>query len=48
LQVFQNEEYLPVVVPDEEKFVKRLEGQMLIGRDEDLWVDGKGVIRDEA
>jgi hypothetical protein len=30
-----------VVVPDEEKFLKRSEAVMMIGRDEELWIDGK-------
>jgi len=30
-------------VPDEEKFLKRGEAVMMLGRDVDLWVDGKAV-----
>lgn len=41
MAVFQDEEYLRVVVPDEEKFLKRNEAVMMIGRDEELFVDGK-------
>ncbi len=42
-QVFQDEEYLRVVVPDEESFLKRHEGKMMIGHDDTKWVDGKKV-----
>ena len=41
LQVFQDEEYQRVVVPDEESFLKRSEATMMVGWDEDKWVDGK-------
>jgi len=34
--VFHDEEYLKVVVPDEEKFLKRGEAVMMLGWDEDL------------
>ena len=40
-QVFQDEEYKRVVIPDEESFLKRSEAVMMIGYDEDKWVDGK-------
>lgn len=45
-QIFQDEEYQRVVIPDEESFLKRSEATMMIGYDEDKWVDGavaKGV-----
>jgi hypothetical protein len=43
LAVFEDEEYLRIVVPpDEEKFLKRHEAVMMIGRDvEELFVYGK-------
>jgi hypothetical protein len=41
-QIFQDEGYLRVV-PDEEKFFKRHEAQLMVGYDKDLWVDGKAV-----
>ena len=41
--VFHDEEYLRTVVPDEEKFLKRAEAKMMVGWDEDKWVDGKVV-----
>jgi hypothetical protein len=41
--VFQNEEYLKVVVPDEEKFLKRDEAVMLIGQELPKWVEGKAL-----
>ena len=34
---------MQVVVPDEESFLKRSEAVMMIGYDEDKWVDGKAV-----
>jgi len=43
MAVFQDEEYLRVVVPDETSFLKRHEGKMMIGYDEVKWVDGKKV-----
>ncbi|KAH8896081.1 hypothetical protein GQ53DRAFT_819234 [Thozetella sp. PMI_491] len=39
--VFTDVEYLRIVVPDEEKFLKRAEAQMVIGWEELKWVDGK-------
>jgi hypothetical protein len=36
-----DEDYLKVVVPDEEKFLKRDEALPMVGWDEDKWVDGK-------
>ena len=33
------------MVPDEESFLKRDEARMMIGWDEDKWVDGKVVER---
>ena len=42
-QIFQDEEYNRVVLPDEESFLKRHEAKMMIGHDEDKWVDGKAV-----
>jgi len=44
MAIFQDEEYLRVVVPDEEKFLKRNEATMMLGKDVDLWVDGKVVV----
>ncbi|MCJ1316940.1 hypothetical protein MMC15_002261 [Xylographa vitiligo] len=41
MSVFQDEEYKRVVIPDEESFLKRSEAVMMIGYDEDKWVDGK-------
>ncbi|TVY40592.1 hypothetical protein LSUB1_G003033 [Lachnellula subtilissima] len=41
--VFQDEEYLRVVVPDEEKFLKRSEGIMMLGWEDVVWVDGKEI-----
>ena len=41
MAVFQDPEYLHLVVADEEKFLKRHEALMMIGRDEELFVDGK-------
>ena len=35
-QVFQDEEYLKAVVPDEEKFLNRGKTVMMLGWDEDL------------
>lgn len=43
MQVFQDEEYLRLVVPDEEKFLKRSEAVLMLGRDDTKWVDGKKV-----
>ena len=43
VQIFQDEEYLRVVVPDEEGFIKRSEARMMLGHDEDKWVDGKAT-----
>ncbi|MCJ1389885.1 hypothetical protein MMC18_002742 [Xylographa bjoerkii] len=40
-QVFQDEEYKRVVIPDEESFLKRNEAVMMIGYDEDKGLDGK-------
>jgi hypothetical protein len=42
-QIFQDEEYLRVVVLDEGKFLKRHEAQIMVGYDKDLRVDGKAV-----
>ena len=41
MAVFQDEEYMRVVVLDEEKFLKRHETMMMVGRDEEHVVDGK-------
>ena len=41
--MFTNEEYLRVVVPDEQKFAKREEAAMLIGYEVPKWVEGKEV-----
>ncbi|CAI6100744.1 unnamed protein product [Clonostachys chloroleuca] len=43
LEVFTNEEHLRIVVPDEQKFLKREEAQMIVGLEEPKWVDGKRV-----
>jgi hypothetical protein len=42
-QVFTNEEYLKIVVPDEQKFLKRDDAVMLVGWEVPRWVDGKEV-----
>ena len=42
-QIFQDEEYTRVVLPDEETFLKRHDVKMMIGHDEDKWVGGKAV-----
>lgn len=34
--MFHDEEYLRLVVPDEEKFLKRAEAVMMLGWDEEL------------
>jgi len=31
------------VIPDEEKFLKRSEAVLMIGHDEDKWVDGRVI-----
>ncbi|KAI0899149.1 hypothetical protein F4806DRAFT_493649 [Annulohypoxylon nitens] len=41
LQVFNAEEYLKTVVPDEERFINRAEIVTMIGWDEDKWENGK-------
>ncbi|RDW77000.1 hypothetical protein BP6252_05053 [Coleophoma cylindrospora] len=41
MAVFQDEEYLRVVVPDEESFLKRSEAVMMLGNDEVKWDNGK-------
>jgi len=41
--VFQDEEYLKRVVPDEEKFLKRAEAKMMLGYDEVKMEGGKKV-----
>ncbi|RDW64248.1 hypothetical protein BP5796_10750 [Coleophoma crateriformis] len=41
MAVFQDEEYLRVVVPDEESFLKRSEAVMMLGNDEVKWDIGK-------
>ncbi|CAH0058081.1 unnamed protein product [Clonostachys solani] len=43
LAVFTNEEYQRIVVPDEQKFLKREEAQMIVGWEEPKWVDGNRV-----
>jgi hypothetical protein len=43
MAVFQDDEYLRIVVPDEEKFLKRHEAVMMLGRDETLWDNGKVI-----
>lgn len=40
-QVFQDEEYNRVVVPDEEKFLKRKDAKMMVGWDEVKWEQKK-------
>jgi hypothetical protein len=42
-KILQGEEYLRVVVPDKESFLKRHEARIMIGNDKDLWADGKKV-----
>jgi hypothetical protein len=41
--VFQNEEYLKVVVPDEESFMKRDQAMVLVGQELPKWVEGKAL-----
>lgn len=43
MAVFTNEEYLKIVVPDEQTFLKREEALMLVGYEVPRWVDGKEV-----
>ncbi|TKA76773.1 hypothetical protein B0A49_08383 [Cryomyces minteri] len=43
MAVFQDDEYNRVVVPDENSFLQRHEAKMMVGYDEDKWVDGKVV-----
>jgi hypothetical protein len=43
LQIFQDEEYNRLVVPDEQKFIKREEGLLMIGSDE-VKLDGGKVL----
>lgn len=44
VQVFQDEEYLRVVVPDEESFLKRTDAKMMVGHDEEKkLVEGKVI-----
>ena len=40
---FQDEKYLRIVAPDEEKFFKRHVVVMMIERDEELWANGNAV-----
>lgn len=42
-QVFTNEEYLKIVVPDEQTFLKREEAVMMVGYEVPRWVEGKEV-----
>ncbi|XDG05820.1 hypothetical protein ABKA04_005435 [Annulohypoxylon sp. FPYF3050] len=43
LEVFNSEEYLKTVVPDEEKFMNRSEIVTMVGWDEDKWENGKAM-----
>jgi hypothetical protein len=43
-EVCGDEEYLRVVVPDEQKFLKRESAIMMIGEQEDQKLDGKVVV----
>ena len=43
MEVFSNEEYLKVVVPDEQKFLKREEAVMMLGWEVPRWMEGKEV-----
>ncbi|KAF2107429.1 hypothetical protein BDV96DRAFT_606528 [Lophiotrema nucula] len=43
MSVFTNEEYLKIVMPDEQMFLKREEAVMMVGYDVPRWVDGKDV-----
>ena len=46
MQVFQDEEYKRMVIPDEEKFIKRSEAVMMIGHDEEKWEGGRKLTDD--
>ena len=41
--MFGNEEYLKIVVPDEQTFLKRDEAVMLLGYEVPRWFEGKEV-----
>ncbi|GAM91181.1 hypothetical protein ANO11243_092280 [Dothideomycetidae sp. 11243] len=41
MAVYQDPEYIENVIPDEEKFAKRDEYQMMVGWEEVHWCDGK-------
>lgn len=41
MAVFTDDEYLRVVVPDEEKFLKRHEAVMMLGWEAPKWTEGK-------
>jgi len=41
IAVFTNEEYLKIVVPDEQTFLKREEALMFVGYEVPRWVDGR-------
>lgn len=41
--MFQDEEYIRVVITDEEKFLKRHEAKMMLGHDEIKWDERKNV-----
>jgi hypothetical protein len=43
-QVFTNDEYTRVVVPDEQTFLKRDEAAMMIGWEVPKWFEGKEVV----
>jgi hypothetical protein len=44
VKVFQDEEYLRVVVPDEKKFLKRESGIMMLGEQLDKKLDRKVLV----
>ncbi|KAI1454433.1 EthD domain-containing protein [Annulohypoxylon moriforme] len=43
LAIFTDEEYLKIVVPDEEKFFNRAEVVTMVGWEEDKWENGKSL-----
>ncbi|KAJ9144234.1 hypothetical protein NKR23_g6237 [Pleurostoma richardsiae] len=50
MAVFQDEEYNRVVVPDEQRFLKRSEAKMMVGWDEVKWegLEAKNKLEDKA
>ena len=43
-KVFTNEEYLRVVVPDEQTFLKREDAVMMLGSEVPRWMGGKEIL----